>query len=82
MPSTRWHPSASPAPLHSRTQPGTHLILVGYMAYSSGFVPRFLAALVCLSGAGYAFDSIASVLWSGASLSGSAVLRLLMLRNP
>ena len=52
------------------------------MAYSSGFVPRFLAALVCLSGAGYAFDSIASVLWSGASLSGSAVLRLLMLRNP
>ena len=29
------------------------------MAYSSGFVPRLLAALVCLSGAGYAFDAAA-----------------------
>lgn len=41
---------------------GVHLLLVGYLAYRSGFVPRPLAALVFLAGAGYAFDSIASVL--------------------
>ena len=41
---------------------GVHLLVVGYLAYRSGFVPRLLAALVFLAGAGYAFDSMASVL--------------------
>ena len=44
---------------------GTHLLLVGYLAYRSGFVPRLLGALVCLAGAGYAFDGPASVLTNG-----------------
>ena len=46
---------------------GAHLVLVGYLAHRSGFVPRVLAALVCLAGAGYAFDGIASVLTDGAA---------------
>ncbi len=46
---------------------GAHLVLVGCLAYSSGFVPRVLAALVCLAGAGYAFDGVASVLSNGAA---------------
>ncbi len=44
---------------------GAHLLLVGYLAYRSGFVPRLLAALVALSGAGYAFDGVAAVLSNG-----------------
>lgn len=44
---------------------GAHLILVGYLAYRSGFVPRLLGALVCLAGAGYVFDSFATVLTDG-----------------
>ena len=44
---------------------GAHLLLVGYLAYGSRFVPRLLAALVCLAGAGYLFDSLARVLSNG-----------------
>ena len=46
---------------------GLHLFLVGCLAHRSGFVPRLLAVLVCLAGAGYAFDSVAGVLSNGAA---------------
>lgn len=46
---------------------GAHLLLVGYLAYRSGFVPRLLAALVCLAGAGYAVDSLTRVLSNGSA---------------
>ena len=46
---------------------GAHLLLVGYLAYKSGFVPRLLAALVCVAGVGYAFDGFARVLSNGSA---------------
>ena len=46
---------------------GAHLLLVGYLAYRSGFVPRLLAALVGVAGAGYVFDSLADVLSNGSA---------------
>jgi hypothetical protein len=39
-----------------------HLVLVGYLAYRSGYVPRLLGALIVVAGLGYAFDSIGTVL--------------------
>ena len=39
-----------------------HLVIVGYLAYASGYVPRILGALVVIAGLGYAFDSIGTVL--------------------
>lgn len=41
---------------------GLHLLIVGYLAYRSGYVPRFLGVLLCIAGAGYAFDSFVAVL--------------------
>ena len=52
---------------------GVHLVLVGCLAWRAGFVPRLLAALVCLSGAGYAFDSAATVLSDGAAPAAATV---------
>jgi hypothetical protein len=39
-----------------------HLVLVGYLAYRSGYVPKLLGALVVIAGIGYAFDSVGTVL--------------------
>ena len=39
-----------------------HLVVIGYLAYKSGYVPAFLGILVVVSGLGYAFDSIGTVL--------------------
>jgi hypothetical protein len=36
---------------------------VSYLSYRSGYVPRPLAVLLGLAGAGYAFDSVAAVLY-------------------
>jgi uncharacterized protein DUF4386 len=43
---------------------GVHLLLVGYLAYRSGYVPRILAALLVLAGLGYVLDTFATVLSS------------------
>ena len=32
---------------------GLHLLLIGYLAYRSGYVPRLLGALIAISGLGY-----------------------------
>ena len=39
-----------------------HLVIVGYLAYRSGYVPKLLGVLVVIGGLGYAFDSIGTVL--------------------
>jgi len=39
---------------------GIHLLLVGYLAYRSGYVPKWLGVLLLVAGAGYVFDSVAS----------------------
>jgi hypothetical protein len=43
---------------------GAHLLLVGYLAYRSGYVPRILAALLVIAGLGYVVDSFATVLFT------------------
>ena len=44
---------------------GLHLLLIGYLAYRSGYVPRVLGALLAISGLGYATDSLGAVLSQG-----------------
>ncbi len=39
-----------------------HLVIVGYLAYRSGYVPALLGILVVISGLGYAFDSFGTTL--------------------
>ena len=41
---------------------GVHLLLLGYLAWRSGYVPKLLGALLALAGAGYVFDSLVAVL--------------------
>ncbi|MDX6309490.1 MAG: hypothetical protein QOI06_2536 [Nocardioidaceae bacterium] len=52
---------------------GAHLVLAGYLAYKSGFVPRLIGALLVLAGAGYAFDSFAAVMTKHAPFAVSNV---------
>lgn len=42
-----------------------HLLLVGYLAFRSGFVPRWLGVLVVVAGIGYLVDGIGTILVSG-----------------
>jgi hypothetical protein len=41
---------------------GIHLMLIGYLAYRSGYVPKMLGGLVGIAGFGYVFDSVAVAL--------------------
>jgi hypothetical protein len=41
---------------------GAHLVLIGYLAFRSGYVPRALGVLLVVAGLGYAFDSAGRVL--------------------
>jgi hypothetical protein len=42
---------------------GVHLLLIGYLAYRSGYVPRLLGVLLAVAGAGYVLDTLTSVLF-------------------
>ena len=42
-----------------------HLLLLGYLAIRSGFVPRFFGILLVIAGVGYVFDSLAGFLIPG-----------------
>jgi hypothetical protein len=44
---------------------GLHLLLLGYLAYRSGYVPRIVGALLAVAGVGYVIDSLAAVLSPG-----------------
>jgi hypothetical protein len=46
---------------------GLHLLLIGHLAYRSGFVPRWLGVLLTVAGLGYLFDSVTVVLSGGAA---------------
>ena len=41
---------------------GLHLLVIGYLAYRSGYLPRVLGVLLAISGLGYATDSLGAVL--------------------
>jgi hypothetical protein len=41
---------------------GIHLLLIGWLAFTSGFVTRGIGVLVAIAGAGYLIDSIGSLL--------------------
>jgi Domain of unknown function (DUF4386) len=41
---------------------GCHLLLIGWLAFTSGLVPRLIGGLVAIAGLGYLFDSLASLL--------------------
>ena len=41
---------------------GVHLLVVGYLAYRSGYVPRILGGLLAIAGAGYVVDSLGAML--------------------
>lgn len=44
---------------------GVHFLLLGYMAIRARYMPNWLGALVVIAGAGYFYDSFASVFTSG-----------------
>jgi Domain of unknown function (DUF4386) len=44
---------------------GLHLLAVGYLAYRSGYVPKFLGVLLAVAGLGYATDAFGVVLSRG-----------------
>ena len=52
---------------------GAHLLLIGYLAYRSGYVPRVLGVLLVIAGAGYAFDSFVTVFSGGSPFAISTV---------
>lgn len=44
---------------------GFHLLIIGYLAYRSAYVPRFLGVLLAIAGLGYVVDSFGAVLSRG-----------------
>ena len=44
---------------------GLHLLVLGYLAYRSGYVPTVVGALLAIAGLGNAADSMVAVLSSG-----------------
>jgi hypothetical protein len=50
---------------------GVHLLLIGYLAFRSGYVPRILGILLAIAGFGYMFDSFGAVLVQDAPVISS-----------
>jgi hypothetical protein len=46
---------------------GIYLLVIAYLAYTSGYVPRLLGVLVAIAGCGYLLDSFGRVLSQGSS---------------
>ncbi len=45
---------------------GVHLLIIGYLAYRSGYVPRLLGVLLALAGLGYVVDTVGTLISDGA----------------
>ena len=52
---------------------GVHLLLIGYLAFKSGYVPKVIGVLLVIAGAGYVFDSFSTVLSQGPPIIVSTV---------
>jgi hypothetical protein len=48
---------------------GLHLILLGYLIFKSGYLPKFLGILVAIAGFGYLVDAFGIVLFSNYSMN-------------
>ena len=48
---------------------GVHLLLIGYLAYRSGFMAKVFGILLVIAGLGYIADGFVAVLVSGPSIS-------------
>jgi hypothetical protein len=46
-----------------------HLLLIGYLAYRSGFVPKIFGSLLVIAGLGYLADGFGTVMVQGYSIS-------------
>ena len=46
---------------------GLHLLVIAYLAYRSGYVPKVLGVLLAVAGLGYLFDSLSAALTHGSS---------------
>ena len=46
---------------------GLHLLVIAYLAYRSGYVPKVLGVLLAVAGLGYLFDSLSAALTHGTS---------------
>ena len=42
---------------------GFHLIILGYLVFKSGYLPKFLGILIKIAGFGYLIDALGSVLF-------------------
>ena len=47
---------------------GIHLVLLGYLIYRSGYIPRFLGILLVIDGLGWVIDSLQPYLYPNAQL--------------
>jgi hypothetical protein len=52
---------------------GMHLLLIGYLAYRSGFIAKIIGILLVIAGLGYLVDCFGAVLVSGYSLNVAQV---------
>jgi hypothetical protein len=52
---------------------GVHLLLLGYLAFESGYVPKVIGVLLAVAGVGYAFDSFVTVFTEGTPFAVSTV---------
>ena len=52
---------------------GVHLLLLGYLAYSSGYVPKVIGVLLAIAGVGYAVDSFVTVFTTGSPFAISTI---------
>ena len=67
---------------------GIHLLLIGWLAFTSGFVPRIIGVLVAIAGAGYLIDSLGGLLYvpsfelATLTFIGEVVLMVWLLVSP
>ncbi len=52
---------------------GVHLVVAGYLAYRSGYVPRLIGVLLIVAGGGYALDSVLDVFFEDVAFTVSTV---------
>ena len=52
---------------------GVHLLILGYLAYRSGYVPKVIGVLLAVAGVGYIVDSVVTVFTEGTPFAISTV---------